>query len=208
MSKIKPMVGKRFGMLLVVAFSHVDNNRYAIWKVACDCGKEHSVSGVLLRRGEARSCGCQQYAGLDTTLHGETSNRQMTREYRIWLGMKQRCENPKHKNYADYGARGIRVCEQWRNSFENFLSDIGRAPSNKHTIDRILNDRGYEPDNVRWATRREQSHNSSNTRWIEYKGDRRTVGQWAEYLDIPASTISARLQRGWTEHEALEGKRE
>lgn len=88
-----------------------------------------------------------------------------TAEYKIWKGMIKRCENPNNKDFEEYGARGIAVCQAWRNNFLEFFHSVGARPSPKHSLDRIENDRGYEPGNVRWATAKEQSNNRRPRRW-------------------------------------------
>ncbi len=123
--------------------------------------------------------------------------------YKIWQGMRDRCANPKNKGYADYGGRGIRVCPAWDRSFEAFLAAVGPRPSSAHSIDRIDNDRGYEPGNVRWATKREQNNNSRNCRIIERNGVKNTVQGWADQLGCRAAIIYTRLHKGWSDEEAL-----
>ena len=130
------------------------------------------------------------------TKHGHATRDEGTsRMYQTWLSMKARCLNPSHQSYARYGGRGVTVCEKWVNSFESFYRDVGDPPSLKHTLDRIDNDRGYEPSNVRWATRKEQSNNISTNVWVEYDGKRMTWAQWADYLDVPYSLLMARVRK-------------
>lgn len=98
------------------------------------------------------------------TTHGAARSYRQTLEYRSWIGMKERCSNPKNKCYASYGGRGIRVCDRWISDFSQFLADMGPKPSPKHSIDRIDNDGHYEPANCRWATTTQQVRNSRRTR--------------------------------------------
>jgi hypothetical protein len=122
-------------------------------------------------------------------------------EYRAWQAMRLRCTNPEHAAWADYGGRGITVCAEWLDSPQAFIDHIGRKPSPRHELDRIDNDRGYEPGNVRWATRSQNDRNRRSTRWVTAHGETLPVIAWAERLggDIQASAsaITKRLDNGW-----------
>lgn len=112
-------------------------------------------------------------------------NGKITTEYKIWQGMKQRCYNPKDKKYYNYGARGIKVCDRWLESFNNFLEDMGKRPSLKHSLDRFPNmDGNYEKDNCRWATDMEQACNRKGITWIEYNGMKKVKEHWALYFGV------------------------
>lgn len=122
--------------------------------------------------------------------------------YQCWQDMKQRCYNENHKQYPNYGARGIVVCERWLNSFENFLTDMGDKPD-AMTIDRIDNDGNYSPDNCRWATNHEQQRNKRTTHKIEHNGMCKTLREWAKYLGVHEATLSYRLNKGYPTHLLL-----
>ena len=122
-------------------------------------------------------------------------------EYRSWLAMRARCH---HKSYRGHAGRGITICERWENSFENFLSDMGKMPTDvRYTIERVDNDRGYEPGNCRWATYLEQARNKRNNRRLTFRGETHCVQEWADILGISRCTIKQRLKTGWTIEEAL-----
>ena len=136
--------------------------------------------------------------------HGAAVRGAMTTEYRIWLSMKQRCTNPKTISYRCYGALGVTVCSEWSHSFERFLSDMGPRPSPHHSLDRYPNkDGGYEPGNVRWATRIEQNNNSARNRIIAAFGKSLTISQWARSLGINRGALQKRIARGLAPEDAL-----
>jgi hypothetical protein len=114
--------------------------------------------------------------------HGEARRGAMTTEYRAWRNMRNRCTSPSHPEYKRYGARGIKVCPEWR-SYEQFIVDMGRCPKG-HSLERVDNDGDYEAGNCRWATKLEQMANTRVTRWIEYKGERRMLAEWARYFGM------------------------
>jgi len=127
-------------------------------------------------------------------------------EYRIWSTMVQRCHNPKAEGFQNYGGRGIIVCDEWRGrgGFARFLKHVGRRPTPQHTIERIDNDRGYEPWNVRWATRLEQGANSRKNRLITIDGKTKHLTEWAREAGISAPTLSYRIKAGWPEFRWLD----
>lgn len=138
------------------------------------------------------------------TKHGEAYKGQESAEYRSWRAMKNRCTNPNNAAYPRYGGRGIAVCARW-DSFENFLFDMGRRPSPKHSIDRINNDGDYEPGNCRWATSSQQNSNYSRNRWLTLDGETRLLSEWSVQTGIPETTIAARIDAyGWPIEAALQ----
>ena len=157
------MIGKKFNRWTVLkddGFTEGKNKRYYRYLCVCDCGTVRSVIGRSLRKGITKSCGCLQKerAAAAQVKHGHASRGGTTRTYYTWTGMIARCTQPHHGHYKYYGARGIKVCDRWLNSFENFLADMGERPAGR-TIDRKNNDGNYEPSNCRWATPKEQVRN-------------------------------------------------
>ena len=126
------------------------------------------------------------------TTHGRSNDR----IYNCYRGIKARCTNPKDPQWYLYGGRGIKVCRRWLASFENFLADMGEQPSNKHSIDRIDSNKGYNKANCRWATTKEQANNKRNNTVLIFNGEVHTIAQWAEILGISPKTISCRFNSG------------
>ncbi len=133
--------------------------------------------------------------------HGACLGGHQTREYTSWAHMRTRCNNPEHVDFADYGGRGIRVCDRWK-SFENFLADMGPRPPGT-SIDRIDNNGSYEPGNCRWATQTEQRLNARNCRMLSFNGKTQTLTAWAREAGIPRTTLRKRLNRGVPLEQAL-----
>ncbi len=202
--RIIDLTGRRFGHLTVVEIFDRASSRQIIWRCICDCGQTHDVVSQVLRSGKSRSCGCATsiFISDQQTVHGATMGNG-TPEYRAWCGMIQRCENKNATQYDDYGGRGITVCRRWRESFEAFLADMGPRPVPTHTIDRIKNHLGYEPGNVRWATRPVQNRNKRNNRWITIGGETHCLADWSSMSGVAPPVIHARLKRGWNARAAV-----
>jgi hypothetical protein len=158
MTRAWDMTGTRAGRLLAVAVAGRTGRGDLVWECACECGGRAVVRGTRLRSGGTLSCGCLQRerSRAAATIHGRSESA----EYRSWVSMIARCENPKYHHFHGYGGRGITICPEWRESFAVFLRDMGRRPPGT-SLDRINNDKGYGPENCRWATRVEQSRNRS-----------------------------------------------
>lgn len=196
---IKNREGQRNGRLTVLqrAANKVEPSGAirAQWLCRCDCGNEVVVTGHALGKGHTKSCGCLNRE--NAPKHGMAR----ARIYRVWVHMRQRCENPHYTHYDRYGGRGIAVCERWQ-SFENFYADMGGCPLGM-TLDREDNDRDYEPGNCRWATRVEQSNNRANNVHMTYKGQTKTLAEWGLVTGLGKSVIIGRLASGWSIERVL-----
>jgi hypothetical protein len=165
----RDITGQRFGRLTAIRCLGPKpglKSRCAYWEVQCDCGNVRIHRIGVLTKGVVHSCGCfrKEITGAKFTTHGHAKGRQLTPEYRAWLSMRVRCYRPTYEHYADYGGRGITVCDQWVDSFVTFYAHIGPKPSPEMSLDRIDNDGNYEPGNVRWATKAQQRRNQRCSR--------------------------------------------
>lgn len=193
------LTNQRFGRLVALErLEPLKSGDGYRWKCICDCGSICIRKTRLLRHGESvKSCGCYisdlnkakpKSRSSMNIKHGALS-RGKTKEYSIWSSMIQRCTNENHKSYKNYGAKGVTVCSEWSNSFENFLTDMGKIPTNNHTIDRINNTQGYSKDNCRWATYTEQAYNRKNNVFIEIESKKMTIPEVSREYNIPERTL-------------------
>lgn len=192
----------KFNRLTVIDFAGRTTNgsiRY-YWRCKCDCGNETVVLEYNIKTGHIKSCGCLQ----KNPVHISTHNMSKSPEYSAWKGMKRRCYNTKFKEYKNYGKRGIKVCDRWLESFENFYADMGPRPSKGYSIDRVDNDKGYSKENCRWATNKLQSNNKRNTHFLTYNGETKTFSEWGHLFNISASVLYVRILRlKWDACQAL-----
>lgn len=204
----KDISGQRFGMLTVLELSDVrtfpSGQKESRWACRCDCGGSAIVSGRVLKRGTANSCGC--FRKQKTYRHGMAESPL----YRRWANIIQRCTNPNNPGWENYGGRGIAVCDRWRDSFAWFEQDMADGYADGLTIDRIDPDGDYEPGNCRWATVQEQARNKSEKRgrraFVAERSDgtRRTLKKWAALTGIPYITLWRRIcVSGWDVDRAL-----
>lgn len=183
------ITGNRYGRLLVL--KHI---KEAKWKCQCDCGNIVIVKSSHLMGGSTKSCGCLK----KEIQHGMAE----TRIYHIWENMVQRTTNPKATGYANYGGKGVHVCEEWLD-FRKFMQWARYRYSDNLTIDRIDNTKGYTPDNCRWVTRAQQNLNMSRNVRISYKGQTKCMSEWASIYNINYKTLEYRIKHGWGVEKAL-----
>jgi hypothetical protein len=200
----KDLTGMKFGFLKVIelhGYYQNSNRYYSTWQCSCECGKTVTVRGCALTGKKTMSCGCyqRQVSSAVNMTHGCAPIGGSTKEYRLWQNIKSRCLNKSHPRYQDYGGRGISIHGPWMESFERFVSDVGLAPSKKHSLDRFPDNNGnYEPGNVRWATATEQARNARSNRMISHNGRSMLLCEWAIEMKCPESTLLDRLSRGWS----------
>ncbi len=206
MSRVN-LIGNRYGYYTVIGQAETRHkgtkNSVCYWVCRCDCGNIREVSTSNLTKGHSKSCGCynRKRAVETNTSHGLSK----TRLYHEWNHMKYRCFNPKSKAYNNYGGRGIKVCDEWRHDFEAFYKwSMENGYRDDLTIDRIDVNKGYSPENCRWADATTQARNTRKNVFLTYKGERRTVSEWAEITGIKVATLYARHHSGWNDEKTIE----
>lgn len=197
------MVGKRFAMLTVLAEAGVYGSaQHKTYICLCDCGTKKVIVGASIRAGRTQSCGCLAKKTQFNSESAKTHGLSRSRIYKIWLGMKQRCSDKSTgKSRRLYYDKGIRICDRWKD-FGNFVTDMG-IPMKSMTIDRIDGNGNYEPENCRWATKKEQANNTAANHQLSYDGKKMNITQWSEQIGIKQNTIVWRLMRGWSVEKAL-----
>lgn len=213
---MKDLAGNKYGRLTVLhATDRPPNHRdkKVWWLCECDCGNTVAVIGERLRNGQTKSCGCYR---LDVSREvarklGKTSVKHglsRTRVYKIYKNMLRRCNNKAANHYELYGGRGITVCKEWENSIECFYNwAISNGYSDDKTLDRIDGNRGYSPDNCRWATIEQQANNKSNNVWINDNGEKITISQFARKYGLTKACVWGRYRNGWTIEEMKQKSR-
>lgn len=181
----------------------MNNHGEAMWKCICDCGKEHEATSYNLTRGrttQCRSCMILQIAKSNTK-HGCKPKRL----HEIYANMKTRCHNPNYELWSRYGGRGIKVCEEWENSYKSFRDwAFSSGYSDNLTLDRIDNDGDYCPDNCKWSDRVEQANNRHTNRILTLNGEKDTMANWARKTGLPYWLIQRRLDEfKWSEEKTL-----
>lgn len=205
MGKMIDLSGMRFGRLTVVDRAENSESNSIRWNCVCDCGNKTVSFSNGLRNGSATSCGClsrQRFSELGKSKRKHGLSRSKIQD--AWLHMKQRCYSKRSDQYKNYGAKGIKVCDRWKESFENFVADMGEPPSRLHTLERIDTRGNYEPENCRWATVKEQQRNRTNNLVIEIDGMRKCLAEWCEETNTGYQKAYARIKKlGWNPRDAI-----
>lgn len=198
MQRLNVQPGDRFHRLTVIREEQTTYKRRFLCR--CDCGKETVVKLGSVTSGYTKSCGClsKEITSRRSTTHGKS----WTRIWMTWCHMRIRCENPADKDYANYGGRGISVCDRWQ-VFANFYADMGDPPFKGASLDRIDNHGNYEPSNVRWATPIEQSRNQRRSVHFTFNGERKHIREWVELTGLSYDTLLNRRKQGWTDELIL-----
>lgn len=197
-ARIKYEIGQKIGECTIIREVEMQKG-HRRFIFLCHCGKEFTNYIKVIKGGKIKGCGCLKSAGNRRT-HGYASRiTGETPEYQAWMAMKFRCLNNKsNQKYDRYGGRGIKVCDRWLYSFENFYADMGPRPSNKHTVDRFPDNNGnYEPSNCRWGTPLEQANNKRNNINITFLGETKTLANWARTVKMSRDTLVCRHKNNW-----------
>ena len=185
------LAGKKFGRLNVLEYTGADARGNSMFLCECDCGNKKIVRGNYLRNGMTKSCGCYREDVIKT--HGLSDNPL----YKVWANMNERCTNASLNNYKRYGGRGIKVCEEWSADVSKFIEwSMENGYRNGLSIDRIDNDKDYEPSNCKWSTRKEQARNTSTNVFIDFGGKNMTIAEWSEKLGIKYDVLYKRYKLG------------
>jgi hypothetical protein len=193
--------GDRFSRL--VAVRKIDSE---YWVFRCDCGTEKRFLRRNVIKGVSKSCGClhREVMSRIKATHGHSRGGKVSLTFRSYRNMMSRCYSKTNNRYAEYGARGIEVCDRWRGNFENFLFDMGDRPSLAHSIERKDNDGPYAPWNCIWGTVELQAQNRSSNLTIEIDGVRMILAEAARRFGVPYTTLKARIfKHGWEHRRAL-----
>lgn len=206
---MESLVGRKFGRLTVLKYDHKNAHREPFWLCECECGNTKVVIGANLKNGTTKSCGCYQRER-SRNFH-QTHGMRYTKIHGVWSGMIERCENPNHKDYSNYGGRGITVCEKWRKdfvAFQRWAVSNGYSDGTNLTLDRISCDGNYCPENCRFITPHEQARNKRNNRYYLVDGEKMLLGDIAKKVGTTYRKLDYRTRiKGMTIQEALDDLR-
>lgn len=200
--KINFYTGKSFNDLTILNFENsklCGKSKVCIVKCICKCGKIYIGPLKKLKSGEIKSCGCK----IGKTHGLSKENGKETAEYRTWRRIKNRCYNKNCPNYKEYGKRGIKVCEEWKNSFETFLKDMGKRPKGNYSIERINVNDNYCKENCKWIPMSDQGKNTRRNIIIEYSGQTKCLSEWSKQLGFVYNTVKKRIKKGIPFEEAI-----
>lgn len=197
------LTGAQFDRLTVIGYAGKDSGRNTRWRCRCTCGQEIVAKRPHLMAGRTRSCGCLHdemvvRRNKSRAIHGLGHSS----EYGTWLKMLARCTDPSSSAFANYGGRGITVCDRWHD-FQAFYADMGPKPTPAHTLERKDNERGYSLDNCCWATRQRQNRNRRDTVRLCHNGEVLSLPDWADRVGISRSALYQRIRAGWSIDRAL-----
>lgn len=201
----RDIAGQRFGRLTALSRLERKIGRISVWLCRCDCGTETEVAINNLTTNHSKSCGClsREYLIERNKTVLSSHKKTNTRVYRIWHNMKNRCAYSSVGSYAAYGARGIKVCQTWSQSFEAFYRDMGDPPSELHSLGRVDVNKDYGPDNCVWIETYKQQWNRQDSHLISWNGITKSLPAWAHALGVNQNSLRSRLRNGWTAEEAL-----
>jgi len=194
----RDLTNKTFGRLYVICEQIPSIFKGATtWLCLCECMQVRYIRGSHLVAGKTISCGCWRRDNRisKNIIHNHAHRGKKHPLYGVWGRMIQRCHNENNKGYSNYGGRGIYVDVRWRNSFLQFVADMGPRPGSQYSIERIDNDGPYSPANCKWATRYEQSRNRRTNRFITIGDETKTISDWASQLNIAPSTFLRRTKQ-------------
>ncbi len=197
------ITGLKYGRLTVLREDGKDKRGGVMWLCKCECGNFRRNARCTLVNGIVLSCGCLRKEQFIQSVrsHGLTHSP----EWRCWMAIRSRCNNPNNQEFSNYGGRGIKVCRRWNNSFLNFLADMGRKPDPSYTIERINVNRGYSPENCKWIPLKEQYWNMRKTKYVFYEGKRVALGILYKMAPRPITynAFRGRIRKGWDLNDAL-----
>lgn len=199
---LEDLVDQKFGELTVISFAYIKNKK-TYWNCKCSCSGDKIGRSDMLKNGTTNSCGCKTSAKLSEVsfVHGFSRGENKHPLYATWNCMRQRCTNPNYTDYHNYGGRGIKVCERW-DDFLNFQEDMGVRPKG-YTLDRKNNNKDYCPENCIWSDKKSQNRNKRTNHFLELNGEKKTMVEWSEILNLPFYVLAGRSKRGWSDEKTL-----